>query len=360
MENYDVFISYRRDGGELMAHILFERLSKIGYSVFQDIESLRSGNFNKALLDVIENCTDVILILPPNGLDRCNNEDDWVRKEVEHALKLGKNIIPIMLRGFEWPEVMVTTLEPIKNLNGITANTEYFDQFINKLQTFLKSSVNTTRQRMRHSLRIALVVSIYSALFLLLLYQVLILKKPLELWERVICFAVVLAGASWLLNQIETRPNFAAACFGTLTEEDLNKSVDEVYSRITSAFGKKILISREVPKGYQSYCTLKRLEFGSWDNKKINYLKIEFQRRLEWYDPSVLFLHSLSKGDQAIKMLIRQGFILQANPLDQSGTVDYLLKGNMRVFLYYKRNRINEMKYFHCTDEELREYYDGE
>lgn len=91
---YDIFISYRRDGGDMMAHILYERLTQKGYSVFQDVESLRSGKFNTAIYEKIEQCKDVILILPPNGLDRCIDEEDWVRKEIIFALKNKKKHNP--------------------------------------------------------------------------------------------------------------------------------------------------------------------------------------------------------------------------------------------------------------------------
>lgn len=83
MEAYDVFISYRRDGGEHAAKRIQEALLARGYRVFLDMESLRSGPFNTMLLDVIDSCTDFLLILPPSGLDRCEAEQDWVRLEVE-------------------------------------------------------------------------------------------------------------------------------------------------------------------------------------------------------------------------------------------------------------------------------------
>ena len=48
-KEYDIFISYRRDGGESTAKILRDKLTELGYSVFFDVESLRSGDFNKKL-----------------------------------------------------------------------------------------------------------------------------------------------------------------------------------------------------------------------------------------------------------------------------------------------------------------------
>ena len=56
MKNYDVFISYRRSGGAETAKHLRDVLTHKGYRVFFDTDSLRSGDFDKQLLDVIMNC----------------------------------------------------------------------------------------------------------------------------------------------------------------------------------------------------------------------------------------------------------------------------------------------------------------
>ena len=90
----------------------------MGYNVFIDVESLRAGKFNEALLDVIDNCKDFILVLSKNALDRCVNEDDWVRREVSHAKK---NIVPIMLRDFSFPEGLPDDIKEICNYQRITA-----------------------------------------------------------------------------------------------------------------------------------------------------------------------------------------------------------------------------------------------
>jgi hypothetical protein len=137
--NYDVFISYRRDGGADTARIIQERLTDKGYKVFFDVETLRSGDFNKDLYNVIEGADDFVLILSKGALDRCQNEGDWVRNEIEHALRNGKNIIPVMLRGFVFPETMPESIEPLRYKNGIEASTEFFDAFIEKLAGFISA-----------------------------------------------------------------------------------------------------------------------------------------------------------------------------------------------------------------------------
>lgn len=136
---YDVFISYRRDGGDTLSQLIYDRLTHRGYRVFLDIESLNAGKFNEKLLEVIEECKDMIIVLPQNGLDRCHNEGDWLYRELEHGIKHGKNIVPVLMKGFEWPENIPEAIAEIKNYNGIVDNKEYFDAVIDRLTTLLTS-----------------------------------------------------------------------------------------------------------------------------------------------------------------------------------------------------------------------------
>ncbi len=95
---YDIFISYRRTAYDT-ANLIAEKLRHAGYSVFFDIDTLTSGRFNEQLLQVINGCKDFILVLPESALDRCQDENDWIRREVTHAIVRQKNIIPVMLDG---------------------------------------------------------------------------------------------------------------------------------------------------------------------------------------------------------------------------------------------------------------------
>ena len=137
--SYDIFISYRRNGGEHTAKIIKDSLTEQGYSVFFDVESLRSGNFNTKLYSVIDECRDFIVILSPDALERCNDPSDWVRREVEYAIEKGKNVIPILMRGFKFDTELPESLAKLPTYNGIEATTEFFDAFIEKLKTFLTS-----------------------------------------------------------------------------------------------------------------------------------------------------------------------------------------------------------------------------
>lgn len=145
-EKYEVFLSYRRDGALETATLLRETLANRGYRVFMDVEALRSGPFNKKLYEVIDNCTDFLLILPPNGLDRCSEEQDWVRLELERAKAGGKNIVPIMLRGFEFPKELPESIDFIRYQNAPPIDTgAYYDAFIDRLIEFLDAEPELKR-----------------------------------------------------------------------------------------------------------------------------------------------------------------------------------------------------------------------
>ena len=81
---YDIFISYRRDGGYDTAKHLNDLLVRDGYRVSFDIDTLRSGDFDTQLLERIDQCKDFILIVDNNAFVRTLNstfdpKKDWLR-----------------------------------------------------------------------------------------------------------------------------------------------------------------------------------------------------------------------------------------------------------------------------------------
>ena len=93
--NYDIFVSYRREDGAQYARILSLMLEKRGYKVFHDHTTLISGNFADQIRNVIQDTHIFIMVLSPHYLDRCNNEIDWVRQEIMLAYQFKKYIIPV-------------------------------------------------------------------------------------------------------------------------------------------------------------------------------------------------------------------------------------------------------------------------
>ena len=108
-----VFISYRRDGGEMTAQYIYEHLTRFGYEVFYDIESIKSGNYEDVIGKGITDADDVIILLPKGSMERCMEKGDMVRFEIGESLRQGKNIIPVVLRGFQFPEKLPEDISEI-------------------------------------------------------------------------------------------------------------------------------------------------------------------------------------------------------------------------------------------------------
>lgn len=92
---YDIFISYRRDGGAQYARILQLMLIQRGYRVFLDYDELTDGIFSDKIKAAIKEAPVFMLVLSKDSMARCANEDDWVRQEITLAIEQQKHIIPI-------------------------------------------------------------------------------------------------------------------------------------------------------------------------------------------------------------------------------------------------------------------------
>lgn len=95
-KKYDIFISYRRNGGETTAVLLKSELSHLGYNVFLDYDDLPiGGDFAAKIQDVIASSSLFVFLYSHGCLNRCANEDDVLRKEIECAIKNKKQILPL-------------------------------------------------------------------------------------------------------------------------------------------------------------------------------------------------------------------------------------------------------------------------
>ena len=107
-QKYDIFISYRRDGGAQYARILQLMLIQRGYRVFLDYDELTDGVFSDKIRAAIEEAPVFMLVLSKGSMNRCCNDGDWVREEITLAVRQKKHIIPVNPdNGFDgFPEGM--------------------------------------------------------------------------------------------------------------------------------------------------------------------------------------------------------------------------------------------------------------
>jgi len=141
-----VFISYRR-ANESWALAIYQNL-RDDYDVFIDFANIASGDFEQIIIQNIKARAHFIIILTPSALERCDDPNDWLRREIECAIENKRNIIPIMLEGFEFgsPTIaryLIGKLVMLKKYNGMTATVEYFDAAMARLrEQFLSVSLD--------------------------------------------------------------------------------------------------------------------------------------------------------------------------------------------------------------------------
>ncbi len=141
-----VFLSYRRDVSSFIARAIFLDLRANGYDVFMDVESIDSGQFETIILNQIAARPHFLVILTPGAVDRCAEPGDWLRREIEMAMDLGRNVVPILVNNFSFEASkahLTGKLEGLQKYSGLDVPHNYFDAAMERLRTkFLKRPVS--------------------------------------------------------------------------------------------------------------------------------------------------------------------------------------------------------------------------
>lgn len=135
-KKFDVFISYRRAGGANFARMMQQSLKARGYDVFLDFDSLRDGKFDENIYAAIDNCKVFILILTKDTLDRCVDENDWVRTEIMRALEKSLPIVPVAPddSAVSWPTMLPQAFANLARIQVSEMNTRsLFEESIDKI-----------------------------------------------------------------------------------------------------------------------------------------------------------------------------------------------------------------------------------
>ncbi len=133
-----VFISYRRTNIP-WALAIFQNLTQHGFDVFFDYSGTASGDFERVVLENIRARTHFLVLLTPSALEGCRDPRDWMRREIETALESHRNIVPLMLEGFDFgtPAIasqLTGTLAPLRRYNAIVIPPEYFLEAMERLR----------------------------------------------------------------------------------------------------------------------------------------------------------------------------------------------------------------------------------
>jgi len=127
-----VFISYRRDDEGPTSRFIKAELDKafgLGH-VFMDMDNIRTGDNWKNIIDSsLQTCDCLIAIIGKNWLRlhdenymrRLDKEDDWVRVEIETALKRKVPVIPVLVGGkLPKEEALPESLQMLLNMQAMS------------------------------------------------------------------------------------------------------------------------------------------------------------------------------------------------------------------------------------------------
>jgi tetratricopeptide (TPR) repeat protein len=133
-----VFISYRRTNVP-WALAISQNLTHYGYDVFFDFNGIASGDFEQVILGNIKARAHFVVLLTPSALERCAEPTDWLRREIETALDTKRNIVTVMLEGFDFATPGISsqltgTRAPLRNYNALRIPAEYFEEDMRRMR----------------------------------------------------------------------------------------------------------------------------------------------------------------------------------------------------------------------------------
>ena len=110
-----IFVSYRREDARGDAGRLTDKLkSHFGEKqIFRDVEAIEAGvDFVDAINNAVGSCTALLAIIGPSwlkvadeaGVRRLDDPHDFVRLEIDAALKRGIRVIPVLVGGAAMPK----------------------------------------------------------------------------------------------------------------------------------------------------------------------------------------------------------------------------------------------------------------
>jgi hypothetical protein len=118
---------------------IFHDLTHHGYDVFFDFQGIASGDFESVILGNITARAHFQVLLTPSALGRSNDPSDWLRREIETAIDSQRNIVPLMLEGFDFGKPKIAgqlrgKLAALRYYNGPSIPAEYFDAAMERLR----------------------------------------------------------------------------------------------------------------------------------------------------------------------------------------------------------------------------------
>src|ERR1700681_1370445 len=134
-----IFINYRRGDEPGFTQALLGRLEQAfpAERLFIDVDNIPPGeDFVRMLESQVAQCDAMLTVIGNNWLDatderggrRLDNPNDFVRIEIESALKQGKRVIPVLVHQARMPhpEELPEAIRPLSQRNAVRLTHERF------------------------------------------------------------------------------------------------------------------------------------------------------------------------------------------------------------------------------------------
>jgi TIR domain len=141
-----VFISYRREDSRGVAGRIYDRLSdRLGSeNVFFDVDNIAPGlDFVDVLTERVSVCDALVAVIGKDwlasadktGRRRLDNSEDFVRVEIEAALKRGVRVIPVLVEDAAMPQAdeLPESLRKLARRQGVVIDHARFNSDVERL-----------------------------------------------------------------------------------------------------------------------------------------------------------------------------------------------------------------------------------
>ena len=160
-----IFINYRRGDEPGFTQALLGRLEQAfpAERLFIDVDNIPPGEDFVRMLELqVAQCDAMLTVIGNNWLDaaderggrRLDNPNDFVRIEIESALKLGKRVIPVLVHQARMPhpDELPEAIRPLSQRNAVRLTHERFRSDVQGLIKALQGAIEDVASR-RSSIR---------------------------------------------------------------------------------------------------------------------------------------------------------------------------------------------------------------
>lgn len=153
-----IFISYRRQDSEGYVGRLYDRLADHfpAENLFMDVVNIQPGvDFVEALDAAVAGCDVCLVVIGPtwatitdeSGQRRLDHSNDFVRIEVESALRADKRVIPVLVGGARMPnpDLLPASIAALTRRNAVEVAHKRFKDDVDLIAQAIRASESTRR-----------------------------------------------------------------------------------------------------------------------------------------------------------------------------------------------------------------------